>query len=385
MTSNNWETLGENIRDIVQSAVDSQDYRKLNQTINTALNVAAQEMQKGMQNAAKKNAQQNKTTTQKATQRTTQSQQYYQRQALQLYGKTTKTQVFAILFMIFGYSLGAAFGITFLAILFSTLLILSNGAMFVLTIIFGILFVLSMLLGYKGTTMYTQIRRFQNYTRAIGTRTTVPVEQLSYVVHKPENYVKSDLESMIKKRWFLQGHLDYEGKNLLLTHQAYNEYLKSLKKQGQPKPNAHVSDDVKDVVELGRHYIDQIRQCNDDIPGVDISNKISRIEVVVQKIFKRVEQHPENIRDIRKFMKYYLPTTIKLLKAYAELDQQPVQGENILNSKKEIEDTLDTLNYAFEKLLDDLFRDTAWDVSSDVTVLENMLAQEGLTKKKLYN
>lgn len=383
MTSNNWETLGENIRDIVQSAVDSQDYRKLNQTINTALNVAAQEMQKGMQNAAKKNAQQNKTTTQKATQRTTQSQQYYQRQALQLYGKTTKTQVFAILFMIFGYSLGAAFGITFLAILFSTLLILSNGAMFVLTIIFGILFVLSMLLGYKGTTMYTQIRRFQNYTRAIGTRTTVPVEQLSYVVHKPENYVKSDLESMIKKRWFLQGHLDYEGKNLLLTHQAYNEYLKSLKKQGQPKPNAHVSDDVKDVVELGRHYIDQIRQCNDDIPGVDISNKISRIEVVVQKIFKRVEQHPENIRDIRKFMKYYLPTTIKLLKAYAELDQQPVQGENILNSKKEIEDTLDTLNYAFEKLLDDLFRDTAWDVSSDVTVLENMLAQEGLTKKKL--
>ena len=383
MTSNNWETLGENIRDIVQSAVDSQDYRKLNQTINTALNVAAQEMQKGMQNAAKKNAQQNKTTTQKATQRTTQSQQYYQRQALQLYGKTTKTQVFAILFMIFGYSLGAAFGITFLAILFSTLLILSNGAMFVLTIIFGILFVLSMLLGYKGTTMYTQIRRFQNYTRAIGTRTTVPVEQLSYVVHKPENYEKSDLESMIKKRWFLQGHLDYEGKNLLLTHQAYNEYLKSLKKQGQPKPNAHVSDDVKDVVELGRHYIDQIRQCNDDIPGVDISNKISRIEVVVQKIFKRVEQHPENIRDIRKFMKYYLPTTIKLLKAYAELDQQPVQGENILNSKKEIEDTLDTLNYAFEKLLDDLFRDTAWDVSSDVTVLENMLAQEGLTKKKL--
>ena len=59
------------------------------------------------------------------------------------------------------------------------------------------------------------------------------------------------------------------------------------------------------------------------------------------------------------------------------------QGENILNSKKEIEDTLDTFNYAFEKLLDDLFRDTAWDVSSDVTVLENMLAQEGLTKKKL--
>ena len=57
-----------------------------------------------------------------------------------------------------------------------------------------------------------------------------------------------------------------------------------------------------------------------------------------------------------------------------------MQGENILSSKKEIEDTLDTLNMAFEKLLDDLFQDTAWDVSSDISVLKTMLAQEGLTE-----
>ena len=56
------------------------------------------------------------------------------------------------------------------------------------------------------------------------------------------------------------------------------------------------------------------------------------------------------------------------------------RSENILNSKKEIEDTLDTLNIAFEKLLDDLFQETAWDVSSDITVLKMMLAQEGLTE-----
>ena len=105
--------------------------------------------------------------------------------------------------------------------------------------------------------------------------------------------------------------------------------------------------------------------------------------MVVRKIFKRVEQHPENVNDLRKFMKYYLPTTIKLLRAYEELDQQEVQGENMINSKKEIEKTLDTLNIAFEKLLDDLFQETAWDVSSDISVLESMLAQEGLTKNGL--
>ena len=82
-------------------------------------------------------------------------------------------------------------------------------------------------------------------------------------------------------------------------------------------------------------------------------------------------------------MDYYLPTTMKLLEAYEELDAQPVQGENIISSKKEIEDTIDTLNLAFEKLLDSLFQDTAWDVSSDISVLHTMLAQKGLTEDGL--
>ena len=62
------------------------------------------------------------------------------------------------------------------------------------------------------------------------------------------------------------------------------------------------------------------------------------------------------------------------------MDKQPVQGENITNGKGEIEKTLDTLNVAFEKLLDSLFEDTAWDVATDISVLHTMLAQEGLTE-----
>jgi|MGYP000284088886 5-bromo-4-chloroindolyl phosphate hydrolysis protein. len=107
------------------------------------------------------------------------------------------------------------------------------------------------------------------------------------------------------------------------------------------------------------------------------------MEMLVDKIFDRVEQNPASVGDIRKLMEYYLPTTIKLLQAYQDLDAQPVQGENIISSKKEIEKTLDTLNRAFEKLLDDLFQETAWDVSTDISVLHTMLAQEGLTEDGL--
>ena len=79
-------------------------------------------------------------------------------------------------------------------------------------------------------------------------------------------------------------------------------------------------------------------------------------------------------------MDYYLPTTVNLLDAYEEMVSQPVQGENIRNSKKEIEDTLDTLNIAFEKILDSIFQNEAWDISSDISVLHTILAQEGLTR-----
>ena len=127
--------------------------------------------------------------------------------------------------------------------------------------------------------------------------------------------------------------------------------------------------------------IQEIREANDAIPGEEISRKLDRLEDVIGKIFRHIEQHPDQLDDIRKFMEYYLPTTLKLVHAYKEFDKQSIQGENITSAKKEIEETLDTIKLAFENLLDSLFEDAAMDVSGDISVLETLLAQEGLTKK----
>ena len=97
-------------------------------------------------------------------------------------------------------------------------------------------------------------------------------------------------------------------------------------------------------------------------------------ELYIDRASGKNAQRPE----LQKMMNYYLPTTSKLLDAYRELDKQPIAGENISNTKAEIEQTVDTLNVAFEKLLDSLFADRAWDISSDISVLNTMLAQEGL-------
>ena len=238
-------------------------------------------------------------------------------------------------------------------------------------------------LGITGTKLLSRVKRFQTY------------KDLALRVQKKDKFVVKDLETMIRKGWFLQGHLDEQKACLMTSREAFEQYQELMAQARQQKAREQESKErqkadadrragldpkVQEVIEAGNAYIRKIRECNDAIPGEVVSEKMSRMELLTKRIFARVEQNPEVVTDIRRLMEYYLPTAVKLLEAYEELDAQPVQGENILSSKKEIEDTLDTLNIAFEKLLDDLFQETAWDVSSDISVLKTMLAQEGLTK-----
>ena len=110
-----------------------------------------------------------------------------------------------------------------------------------------------------------------------------------------------------------------------------------------------------------------------------MSDKISRLEAVSAKIFEQAKSDPDKLPKMRKFMDYYLPTSLKLLKTYAELDAQNVEGENITESKRRIEQTMDMLVHAFETQLDQLFQDDAMDVSADIDVMRNMLRADGLT------
>lgn len=125
--------------------------------------------------------------------------------------------------------------------------------------------------------------------------------------------------------------------------------------------------------------LDELRRVNDAIPDEEMSDKISRLEAVSAKIFEQAKSDPDKLPQMRKFMDYYLPTSLKLLNTYAELDNQGVEGENISESKRRIEQTMDTLVKAFENQLDRLFASDALDVSTDIDVMQNMLRADGLT------
>ena len=101
----------------------------------------------------------------------------------------------------------------------------------------------------------------------------------------------------------------------------------------------------------------------------------------MNRIFAQVKKDPSSADELHKLMSYYLPTTKKLINAYVELDKEPEVGDNITKTKLEIDAAIDTINMAFENLLDSLFQDMAWDISSDISVMKTMMAQDGLTNE----
>ena len=368
-SNRNWDGLGRDIQNVVDQAINSRDFQQLNQTVRRVVEQVVDTGSETVQRIMGSNGQQN---------------------GKRLYSRTAGRMVKAVLQYVSGVSLVmfAYLGIIGNRISENPLPEASPAVVFL-----DILLAIGGLLTCCAIKNHIMVKRFKAYKRTLGKKTYCSVDTLARSVGKNKEFVQKDLRRMISKGFFPEGHLDKEKNTLIISHETYHYYeqcdrqweeieRQDIAVKAQKAPGS-LDPQVQEVLDRGRAFIAQIRKCNDDIPGEEISGKISRIELLIQRIFDRAETHPEIITDLKKLMDYYLPMTVKLLNAYADMDAQPIQGERMENSKREIEATLDTLNAAFEKLLDDLFEDTALDVSSDISVLNTLLAQEGLTEDAL--
>lgn len=184
--------------------------------------------------------------------------------------------------------------------------------------------------------------------------------------------------------FFIGGKI-FKGKKYYVPAESVQPEKKpELEKKPEPKaePQKKVSTgdpEVDKIIEEGYKYLHELRDVNIRIPDEVMTKRIDRMEVASADIFAYIAEHPEKAAEIRRFMNYYLPTTLKLLNSYDKLSRQRVKGENIQKTMFEIEGMMETIAGAFEKQLDSLFDDDALDIAADISVMESILKQEGLS------
>ena len=216
--------------------------------------------------------------------------------------------------------------------------------------------------------------RYFNYLAYIGSNEEVNLAHMAATFDVSVRKLCKDLRRMLSKGILPTGYLDLAEGKLYLTSEGY---------RAQPGPQSETPPSSEQQPSSGGQREDdilrEIRQINDEIDDEVMSAKITRIEDITGKILAYQKSHPNREGKLRPFLSYYLPTTLKILRAYAQLESQGVEGENITAATQRIEGMMDQVVAGFEKQLDRLFQDDAMDITSDVQVLENMLKKDGLS------
>jgi hypothetical protein len=141
--------------------------------------------------------------------------------------------------------------------------------------------------------------------------------------------------------------------------------------------------EVDAILEKGRRTIQQIREENMMIPDEVLTDRLRQLELLCGEIFRTVHDKPEKAPQIRKFMEYYLPTTLKIVSTYRVISERGIGGREIADARQRIEDALGTVIKGCQKLLGKLYQDDVLDITTDIDVLEQMLKRDGLTETEL--
>lgn len=386
--NNKKSSLGQKMQDAIQEGLQTGDFKYFNEIVSETVSEALGEVKKQASHVSK--------SFKECGSRT---------QSLPAIKTKKVGEVASVLYMTFG-GIGIGMGSIMLVIL------LAAGIFSWPLAIFGGVILGSLVMVKNGIAKKNRLKRAARYVQICGKNAYVDIDVLASHTGQKVRKVLSDVKQMIRIGIFPEGHLDDDQAVLMLSDSVFREYIelqkqrkaleieqkaaafknKKSKKRSETvvevvppimEADEHPDPDIADMIREGKGFVSRIRAANDEIPGEVISGKLYKLERLLEEIFSRVKEHPEEKEHLRKFMNYYLPTTLKLVEAYAEFDRVSVPGEDIISAKAEIEKALDTINQAFGELLNKLFKASVFDVTTDAQVLQTMLAKEGLTKDEI--
>ncbi len=233
--------------------------------------------------------------------------------------------------------------------------------------------------------------RYNAYRRMLFPRLYMNVSEIAKNVGISEEETARELGSFIADGSIRQGHFDENRTCIIASDELYAQYQTLARREAEEKKKRYareqaesaIDPEIRDMLESGHTFLAELDRADDRIRDENVRGNVLRMEEIIRKILEEVQKRPDLAPKLAMFMTYYLPTSVKLVKAYADMENQPVRGENIVTSQKEIANSLGTINDAYENLLDSFFADTAVDVASDISVMKTMMKQQGLTEDDL--
>ncbi|MBP5295060.1 MAG: 5-bromo-4-chloroindolyl phosphate hydrolysis family protein, partial [Lachnospiraceae bacterium] len=252
----------------------------------------------------------------------------------------------------------------------------------------------------KGLKKRGRAGRFSEYVTALGEKTMIKLEDLAQSAGRSISYIRKDVQDMMDRRLFQQGHIsEVDGDTYLITaDQTYKNLLeykdyserKAIEERTRAEQRAETDRQVEaqlresglspagvQIVMEGRRHLSDIERLNSEIPNPEITEKLQRMASLVRELLAAVTKNPGKAGDLRKVMNYYLPTAKNLLNTYIEIDKLPEKtGEN-KKTQEDISATLDKLNTSFDNLLKQMQTHEKWNVNAEIRVLNSMLEMEG--------
>lgn len=229
--------------------------------------------------------------------------------------------------------------------------------------------------------------RYDMYVNLLKFRSFEFVNDLTILSKQKEKDLVLDLNNAVKQKLIPQGHFSKENLVFMTSNNIYNKYIekqpiydryfKKLIEERNRMKNR--TDEISRIMELGTQYVEKIQNSKAIIKDKSVSKKLEHMETIVSMIFYEVDANPSQATSLSLFLNYYLPTTEKLIEAYISIGEKQIIGGSLPKTKKEIENSLNTIILAFENILERLYKVHEMDISSDITAMEIMMKQEGLT------
>ena len=225
-----------------------------------------------------------------------------------------------------------------------------------------------------------QMGQFADYADSVDYHKGLPVSMLADLTHQTKKKALKKLRSYIHKGW-LNAWLDDETETLYLTAEDYRAAKeKAAAAAAQPQPENEETGDAPLNLDTARRFAAVLEKEQQLMQDAQAREELAAMHKTTTAICDWLEAHPESQPKTRRFAEYYIPTTLKLLHTYNDVQGQ--QGENAETIRRDIAGILHTLNQAYENLYNNLLSDVAMDISSEIAALQGMLANDGLTGRE---